>query len=368
MTKISFLANKRWPMAVAAGLCTIGLISGCTPPEASGPGSEAVDSAVASALKEEGEVQFTTLGNIEQDIQANLMVAVVNELGGKAEVLQGAVTETMAAASKGQPIVGMAYWRWQTPELWDKYVIREGGVVEVGTTDYPGEEGWYVPTYVLKGDEKRGIAPACPGLPNWEALNECVSTFATAKTGNTGQYMSGAESWAFAYGDPQRIENLDLNYEMVFAGSEAALYADLTRAYEQGKPWLGLMWRPNYMTQKYDLTRVEFPEHTKECWGTTYACQWPETVIYQWGFFRDREGPPSALEDSSELRSEQRSAAGTAGEGDRWRAFSPRCRQGLDAGQPRRVDQLGVKPKGELIAPLIQPVMPYGLQRSSTRL
>jgi glycine betaine/proline transport system substrate-binding protein len=69
---------------------------------------------------------------------------------------------------------------------------------------------------------------------------------------------------------------------MVFAGSEAALYADLTRAYEQGKPWLGLMWRPNYMTQKYDLTRVEFPEHTKECWGTTYACQWPETVIYQW--------------------------------------------------------------------------------------
>ncbi|MBT2515626.1 glycine betaine ABC transporter substrate-binding protein [Arthrobacter sp. ISL-30] len=281
VTKISFLANKRWPMAVAAGLCTIGFISGCTPQEAAGPGSAAVDSAIASALKEEGKVQFTTVGDLEQDIQANLMVAVVNELGGRAEVLQGAVTETMAAASKGQPIVGMVNWRWQTPELWDKYV-GEGGVVEVGTTDYPGEEGWYVPAYVIKGDEKRGIEPACPGLPNWEALNDCASAFATAKTGNKGQYMSGAESWAFAYGDPQRIENLNLNYEMVFAGSEAALYADLTRAYEQGKPWLGLMWRPNYMTQKYDLTRVEFPEHSAECWGKTYACQWPETVIYQW--------------------------------------------------------------------------------------
>ncbi|WP_411374922.1 glycine betaine ABC transporter substrate-binding protein [Arthrobacter sp. MPF02] len=281
MTKFSLMTNRRWPLAVVAGLCTIGLVSGCTPEEAAGPGSQAVDSEVAAALEKEGKVQFTTVGDLEQDIQANLMTAVVNELGGQAEVLQGAITETMAAASEGQPIVGMAYWRWQMPELWEKYGA-EGGVVEIGTTDYPGEEGWYVPTYVIKGDKERGIEPACPGLPNWEALNACASVFATAKTGDKGQYMSGAESWAFAYGDPQRIENLKLNYQMVFAGSEAALYADLTRAYEQGKPWLGLMWRPNYMTQKYDLTRIEFPEHSEECWGKTYACQWPETVIYQW--------------------------------------------------------------------------------------
>ena len=281
MTRPSFLAGRRWLSATAAGLCTIGLITGCTPQEASETGSASVNSAVADALKGEGKVQFATVGDLEQDVQANLMSAVVNELGGKAEVLQGANTETMAAAAKGQPIAGMAFWKWQQPELWDKYAAT-GGIVEVGTTDYPGEEGWYVPTYVIKGDDKRGIAPACPGLPNWEALNDCAAVFATAKTGTKGQYMSGAESWAFAYGDPQRIENLKLNYQMVFAGSEAALYADLTRAYEQGKPWLGLMWRPNYMTQKYDLTRVEFPPYTPECWGKTYACQWPETVIYQW--------------------------------------------------------------------------------------
>jgi|GEM_PF-2658037 len=281
MSKTSFLAKNRWLMTTVAGLCAVGLVTGCTPQDAADTGTAKVDPAVASALKGEGEVQFSTVGDLEQDVQANLMTAVVNELGGKAKVLQGANTETMAAAAKGQPIVGLAFWKWQQPELWDKYASA-GSIVELGTTDYPGQEGWYVPTYVIKGDEKRGIKPACPGLPNWEALNDCVAAFSTAKTGTKGQYMSGAESWASAYGDPQRIENLKLDYEMVFAGSEAALYADLTRAYEQGKPWLGLMWRPNYMTQKYDLTRVEFPTHTKECWGNTYACQWPETVIYQW--------------------------------------------------------------------------------------
>ncbi|WP_309130478.1 glycine betaine ABC transporter substrate-binding protein [Brevibacterium sp.] len=271
----------RWLMAGIAGLSTMGLLTGCLPAEAKGPAAKEIDPAIAEALQGEGNVQFASVGDLEQDIQANLMTEVVNELGGDAEVLQGATTETMAAMAKGQPVVSMVFWRWQMPEIWDKYVEEEGTIVELGTADYPGEEGWYVPTYVIEGDAARGIKPACPELPDWEALNKCVEVFSTAKSGDKGQYMSGAESWAFAYGDPQRIENLGLDYEMVFAGSEAALYADLTRAYEQGEPWLGLMWRPNYMTQKYDLTRVEFPEYTEECWGDTYACQWPETIIYQ---------------------------------------------------------------------------------------
>ncbi len=273
--------NKQWLSAGVAAFCAVGLLAGCTPQEATGSATEEVDPVIAEALQEEGKVQFSTGGDLEQDIQANLMTETVNALGGEAEVLQSAITETWAAMGKGEPVVAMVFWRWQTPELWDKYVEQEKTVVEVGTTDYPGEEGWYVPTYVIEGDEERGIEPACPGLPDWEALNECKDVFATAKTGDKGQYMSGAESWAFAYGDQPRIDNLGLDYEMVFAGSEAALYADLTSNYEQGKPWLGLMWRPNYMTQKYDLTRVEFPEYTDECWGDTYACQWPETIIYQ---------------------------------------------------------------------------------------
>ncbi|MEX0158718.1 MULTISPECIES: glycine betaine ABC transporter substrate-binding protein [unclassified Microbacterium] len=273
--------TTKWLATFATGLIATSILAGCTPQEAKGPATDAVDADTAAALESEGTIQFATLGDLEQDIQANLMTEVINELGGDAEVLQSAITETMAAMSKGEPIVSMVFWRWQTPDLWNKYVEEEGTAVEIGTTDYVGEEGWYVPTYVIEGDEERGIEAACPQLPDWEALNECTGVFATAKTGEKGQYMSGAESWAFAYGDPQRIENLDLDYEMVFAGSEAALYASLTSAYEQGKPWLGLMWRPNYLTQKYDLTRVEFPEYSEECWGETYACQWPETTIYQ---------------------------------------------------------------------------------------
>jgi glycine betaine/proline transport system substrate-binding protein len=92
--------------------------------------------------------------------------------------------------------------------------------------------------------------------------------------------MSGAKAWGPYYGDGDRIKNLNLNYKMEFAGSEAALQAEWKRAYEQGKPFLGLMWRPHYVTLKYDLTRVEFPPYTPKCWGTTYACNWENIEIY----------------------------------------------------------------------------------------
>jgi glycine betaine/proline transport system substrate-binding protein len=274
--------TKRRLVAAAVFACVM-LATACAPQEAtSSGGSEGIPAEVTSALQKEGEAVFIDGGYMENSLQAYLMTEIVTAAGGKAKVIQA---NTFAVAlpemSKADNMAEMDFWRWQAPDLWDKYVEQEKTVISPGTSDYKGEEGWYVPTYVIKGDPARGIEPMCPGLPDWKALNECVDVFKTSQTGDKGQYMTGAESWAPFYGDQDRIDNLKLNYKMVFAGSEAALFAELTKAYDRGQPWLGLMWRPNFMTQKYDLTRVEFPPYTDECWETTHACQWPETIIYQ---------------------------------------------------------------------------------------
>lgn len=276
-------ACRSWRRAlVVAGVGVMMLMGGCAQTGATSDKiATNIDPAITKAIKDEGLIRFHDGQYMENSLQAHLMKEIVNSIGGKAEVVVGDGATGMTEMCKSDNLVSMDWWRWQYEEGWQEYVVRKKCVIEVGTSDYHGEEGWYVPTYVIKGDPERGIKPMCPELPDWKALNKCVDVFKTAETAPKGQYMSGAESWAPAYGDPQRIENLGLNYEMVFAGSEAALFAELNRAYVQGEPWLGLMWRPNYMTHKYDLTRVEFPPHTKECWGKTYACQWPETIIYQ---------------------------------------------------------------------------------------
>ena len=273
--------RARAATAVLAGL-SITMLAACAQTDAGEPASGA-DSDVSAALQKEGEVVFMSSdGQLENGLQANLLQKVIEKLGGEASLQPITDYTVMATAmSKADNMAVLDFWRWQAPDIWAKFVEKDKSIVEIGTTDYKGEEGWYVPTYVIKGDKKRGIEPSCPGLPDWKALNDCADVFATAKTGDKGQYMEGAESWAPFYGDQKRIDNLKLNYEMVFAGSEPALFAELKSSYQKGKPWLGLMWRPNYMTQIMDLTRVEFPDYSDECWGKTYACQWPETTIYQ---------------------------------------------------------------------------------------
>lgn len=274
--------GRRWSVGAAVGVCAVMLATACAPQEATSSGSDAdIDPKVTAALEKEGLITFVDSGYMENSLQAYLMAEIVNAIGGKAETKEITGPAVAPAIAKADNMVSMDWWRWQNEPAWQKYVVKEKSHVAIGTTDYHGEEGWYVPTYVIKGDPKRGIKPMCPELPDWKALNKCVDVFKTPKTTPKGQYMSGAESWAPAYGDPDRIKNLKLNYKMTFAGSEAALFAELSKAYERGEPWLGLMWRPNYLTHKYDLTRVEFPPYSDKCWATTHACQWPETVIYR---------------------------------------------------------------------------------------
>jgi glycine betaine/proline transport system substrate-binding protein len=274
--------RARRSAAVAVGICAVSVLAACAETKSNEP-AEGVDKDITSALQEEGEVVFINPdGLMEASLQAHLLHEVVTSLGGESKLETMTDYNAMSVAmARADNMYLTDFWRWQAPDVWDKYVEEEKSIVEVSTSDYTGEEGWYVPTYVIEGDPERGIEPMCPGLPDWEALNDCADVFATSKTGDKGQYMTGAESWAPFYGDQERIDNLGLNYEMVFAGGEAALFAELQRAYQRGEPWLGLMWRPNYMTQIMDLTRIEFPPYSDECWGDTYACQWPETVIYQ---------------------------------------------------------------------------------------
>jgi glycine betaine/proline transport system substrate-binding protein len=273
--------RARASVAVAACI-SMTVLAACAQTESNKP-ADGVDADVTAALQKEGKVVFmSSEGQMENGLQANLLAGVIKKLGGEADLeLITDYTVMATAMSKADNMAVLDFWRWQAPDIWKKFVEEDKSIVELGTTDYKGEEGWYVPTYVIEGDEERGIEPMCPGLPNWEALNDCADVFATAKTGSKGQYMEGAESWAPFYGDQDRIDNLKLNYEMVYAGSEPALFAELKSAYQKGDPWLGLMWRPNYMTQIMDLTRVEFPTYSDECWATTHACQWPETTIYQ---------------------------------------------------------------------------------------
>lgn len=237
--------------------------------------------SISSGLKNEGTVQVLDHLESTSSIEAQLFGAVLKAFGGNVKFVDMTNwTLAWTAVNTNPDLVEMEIWGAQYPAQIKQYTVQQKTIL-APKSSVIGREGWYVPTYVIKGDPKRGIKPSCPGLPNWKALNGCAKVFATPATGSQGQYLAGAAAWAPYYGDAQRIKNLHLNYKMVFSGSEAALVAGWERAYTQGKPLLALIWQPHYISEKYNLTRVEFPPPTGKCWGTTFACNWPPQDIRQ---------------------------------------------------------------------------------------
>jgi len=117
-------------------------------------------------------------------------------------------------------------------------------------------EEWWYPSYMKE---------KCPGLPDWKALNECAEVFSTADTHPKGRYLGGPVTWAGF--DDERAEALGLNYEVVHAGTDAALFAEIQSAYERKAPVLAWVYTPHWAPIKFRGEWVNFPKYSDECYN-----------------------------------------------------------------------------------------------------
>ena len=152
----------------------------------------------------------------------------------------------------------------------------DGNVDDAGLLGPVGKIGWFMPTYMVD---------QYPALATWEGLAdpELAAMFATAETGDKGQYLGGDPSWTIY--DPQIIENLGLNFEIVYVGSETGILAALDAAYNREEPILFYFWTPHSAFNSYDLTNVKLPEYNDECYASADAggvdCDYPADDLFK---------------------------------------------------------------------------------------
>ena len=69
------------------------------------------------------------------------------------------------------------------------------------------------------------------------------------------------------------------DYEVVFAGSEAAALSELDGAFNRGDPVLTYLWEPHWAHAKYNLVQIEMPPLTEDCYpagnADFFECGWP---------------------------------------------------------------------------------------------
>jgi glycine betaine/proline transport system substrate-binding protein len=241
----------------------------------------------AIAAESSDPIKLTLNDWTGQHITTTIMGKVLEKNGYNVEYVKADYIAQFAGLRSGDLHVAMEIWETTAKQLMAD-VVATGKVANMGKTGMQAIEEWWYPLY---------MKDVCPGLPDWKALKACAGKFSTAETAPNGRYVGGPVGWAGF--DDERVEALDLNFEVIHPGTEGTMLAELESAYQRKAPIILWVYVPHWVTAKYEGEFVEFPKYTDECysdpsWGINpdmaYDCGKPTGPIWKiaWAPMKDK--------------------------------------------------------------------------------
>jgi len=242
-----------------------------------------------------------------QLITAHIAGEVLKQAGNNVEYVVADYLAQFAGLKTGDLHVAMEIWATTGQEALDEGVAS-GGVENLGETGMLAKEEWWYPLYMKE---------RCPGLPNWEALKNCAEAFSIPETAPKGRYLAGPVTWGGF--DEERVAALGLDYEVVHAGTDAALFAELESAVQREAPVLLWIYAPHWAPAKFQGEWVEFPAYEPACytdpkWGgnpdATHDCGKPTGPIWKaaWSGFKDKWPHAHKVIQAFELNNDEMNA------------------------------------------------------------
>lgn len=222
-----------------------------------------------------------------QLVNTEIMGSVLEEAGYNIEYVQADYIAQFAGLKTGDLHVAAEIWETTGREALDE-ATGSGKVENIGESGLQAIEEWWYPLYMKE---------LCPGLPDWKALKDCAEVFSTTETAPNGRYLGGPVTWGGF--DEERVEALGLEFDVVHAGTDAALFAELESAYQRKAPIMLWVYVPHWAPSKYDGEFVEFPPYSAECYadasvglnpGATHDCGKPRGPIWKaaWSGLKDK--------------------------------------------------------------------------------
>jgi glycine betaine/proline transport system substrate-binding protein len=164
------------------------------------------------------------------------------------------LTEEVSWQGFGSKSVDVILENWGHDDLVKKYITDQKVAVDFGPTGNQGIIGWYVPPWLAK---------EYPDIVDWNNLNKYADKFVTSESGGKGQLLDGDPS--FVTNDAALVKNLNLNFKVVYAGSETALIQAFRTAEEQKKWLIGYFYEPQWFLSEVPLVHVDLPAYTAGC-------------------------------------------------------------------------------------------------------
>lgn len=243
----------------------------------------------AAAQESTDPIKLTLNDWTGQFLTTKIMGGVLQKAGYSIEYVQADYLPQFAGLETGDLTVAMEIWATTGKEAMDA-ATATGKVENLGEIGMLAKEEWWFPDY---------MKAKCPGLPHWEALKEpaCVEAFSIPETAPKGRYLAAPATWGGF--DEERVGALGLEFEVVHAGTDAALFAELQSAYERQAPIMLWVYAPHWAPAKFKGEWVEFPTYDPACYtnpawggnvGAAYDCGKPFGPIWKvaWAGLKDK--------------------------------------------------------------------------------
>lgn len=182
--------------------------------------------------------------------------------GCDAQLVPGDTVPTATSMlNRGQPNIAPELWVSSVQTIWDEAQTK-GAFYKAGDIFASGgEEGWWVPDYVLTEH---------PELKTIEDLKANWKIFATADNPDKGRLYASPPGWSSEITGGNLFKALGLaeTFDLFSSGSGENLKAAIARAVSQHEAFVGYYWGPSDVIGKYHMVRLGMPESDP----VKYAC------------------------------------------------------------------------------------------------
>ena len=234
--------------------------------------------SATSAYADCGEITLAAFTYQSAEVHAYVDQIILNEgYGCDAVVVAGNTVPTMTSMiERGQPDLVSAV---AVSLLGDFYSagVEEGRVKQIGIGISDGSvSGWYIPSY---------IAEAHPEIKTVEDAMARPDLFAPKGEGTPGAVIQGPQGWGDTVVAAQLFTALDAannGWELVPAGSAAALDGLIAREYEQRNGFIATYWAPTSLIVQYPMVRLEGEHDAEEFVRCTTVQDCPDPKVNYW--------------------------------------------------------------------------------------
>ena len=203
-----------------------------------------------------------------------------NAFDMKPEYLFSESMPGLMGLERGDVQISMETWVDNVYEWWAN-AQEKGTVVSMGKIFPDAPQGWYVPTYMIRGDASRGIEPVAPDLKTVQDLKKYWKHFEDPEDREKGRFYNGPSGWKVSSHNVAKLDSYGLadRFRAFDPGSQTALATAIVGAYERGKPVLAYYWEPTPIMGKLDMTMLEEPAYDKEVFESTKGCAYPAAQV-----------------------------------------------------------------------------------------